>query len=598
MSINRGSGDLMDNRAIIQCLYSLLINKNIEDQNRNYIDVIKDFFYLETERMEQQCHIFLMDINKTIIATYDYEKSKRLEICVNRSIDLQFDETLQKIKLTKIFNLEHEEHIIHLYLYKTSNFNNSYYYLCTLTQNEDDLKYNKLLEKINLYMGKSIQLINKHSNNNDLLMRALDAVNDGISLCDKDGYIKYANNACFNIAGVDKEDLLNKYIGNISKEKPMLLQIIENKKSIIDVEYYLIIKEKTKHLINSGYPIFNEKGDLIGAIDIFRGIERSKKLANTIAGYQAYFTFDNIIGKSRKIEENINLAKVFAQTNENILILGESGTGKELFVQSIHNYSNRREKPFIALNCANFPNELIDSELFGYEEGAFTGARKGGKIGKFELANGGTLFLDELGEMEIHLQAKLLRVLETMCVNRIGANKPISVDVRIIAATNRKLEKLVKEGRFRKDLYYRLKVLCLETPSLRERGDDILLLSEYFIKNFKNKTNRQIKGISDEAKKMLMKHNWPGNIRELENTISRALYISNSEYITTKTLKMAGLKESEYEQIIRKDSIKINKEIILDTLKSTNGNKKRAAEILGISRPTFYKLLKKYELNK
>ncbi|WP_099192697.1 sigma-54 interaction domain-containing protein [Tepidibacter mesophilus] len=587
----------MDNNKIIECLYSLLMNKNVEVQNRNYIDVIKDCFYLETERIEQKGCIFLMDINKTIIAAYDYEESKKLEHCINRSIDLQFDETLQNIKLTKIFKLGDQQHSIYLYLYRTSNFNNTCYYLCTLTQNEDDLKYNKLLEKINLYMDKSIQLINKYSNHNDLLMRALDAVNDGISLCDKDGYIKYANNACYNIAGVDKENLLNKYIGDISKEKPMLLQIVENKKSIIDVEYYLIIKEKTKHLINSGYPIFNEKGDFIGAIDIFRGIERSKKLANTIAGYQAYFTFDDIIGKSKKIEENINLAKVFAQTNENILILGESGTGKELFAQSIHNYSNRREKPFIALNCANFPNELIDSELFGYDEGAFTGARKGGKIGKFELANGGTLFLDELGEMEIHLQAKLLRVLETMCVNRIGANKPISVDVRIIAATNRKLEKLVKDGRFREDLYYRLKVLCLEIPSLRERGNDVLLLSEYFIKNFQNKINRHIKGMSDEAKEVLMKHTWPGNIRELENTISRALYIDNSDYITVTTLKMAGLKECEHEQTIRKDSIKINKKIILDTLKSTNGNKKRASEILGISRPTFYKMLKKYELN-
>ncbi|CAH2213344.1 sigma-54 interaction domain-containing protein [Tepidibacter aestuarii] len=585
----------MNNSTIIECLYSLLINKNVEVQNRNYIDVIKDCFYMEAERIEQQCCIFLMDINKTIIAAYDY--NKRLEHCVNKSIDLQFDETLRKTKLTKTFNLGNQEQSIYLYLYKTSNFNNSYYYLCTLTQNEDYAKYNKLLEKINIYMGKSIQLVNKHSNYNDLLMRALDAVNDGISLCDKDGYIKYANNACYNIAGVDKENLLNKYIGNISKEKPMLLQIIENKKSIIDVEYYLIIKEQTKHLINSGYPIFNEKGDFIGAIDIFRGIERSKKLANTIAGYQAYFTFDNIIGKSKKIEENINLAKVFAETNENILILGESGTGKELFAQSIHNHSNRREKPFIALNCANFPNELIDSELFGYEEGAFTGARKGGKIGKFEVANGGTLFLDELGEMEIHLQAKLLRVLETMCVNRIGANKPISVDVRIIAATNRNLEKLVKEGRFRKDLYYRLKVLCLEIPSLRERGDDVLLLSDYFIKNSQNKINRYIKGISNEAKEMLRKHTWPGNIRELENTISRSLYICNTDYITSNTLKMAGLKELESVQIIRKDSVKINKEIILDTLKSTNGNKKRASEILSISRPTLYKLLKKYELN-
>lgn len=435
-----------------------------------------------------------------------------------------------------------------------------------------------------------------NKNFNDILLKALDSVNDGISFCDKNGYLLYVNNACCEIVGATKDELLNKKVDSLSPDKPMLIEVIEKKKSIIDIEYFWNFKGKKTHLINSGYPIFDENGDIIGAIDIFRSIERSRKLANTIAGHQAFFMFDDIIGESSTLKEVINLAKTFSKSNESILIYGETGTGKELFAQSIHNYSNRRRKPFVALNCANLPNELIDSELFGYEEGAFTGARKGGKPGKFELANGGTLFLDELGEMQIDIQAKLLRVLETMCINRIGGNKPINVDVRIIAATNRNLEEMVENGQFRRDLYYRLKVLCLEIPPLKEREDDILLLADYFLRKLVNKGNKYVKGIDDKAKKILIEHSWKGNIRELENVISRSMFICDGELITEKTLFMAGFKEPQYEEIIKKESVIISKAILINTLNSTKGNKKKTAEILGISRPTLYKFLKKYNL--
>lgn len=431
---------------------------------------------------------------------------------------------------------------------------------------------------------------------NEILLRALDSVSDGISFCDKDGYLLYVNNACCEIVGADKEELLNKKVDSLSPDKPMLIEVIEKKKSIIDIEYFWNFKGKRTHLINSGYPIFDEKGNIIGAIDIFRSIERSRELANTIAGHQAFFMFDDIVGESVNLKEIINLAKTFSKSNESILIFGETGTGKELFAQSIHNYSNRRRKPFVALNCANLPNELIDSELFGYEEGAFTGARKGGKPGKFELANGGTLFLDELGEMQIDIQAKLLRVLETMCINRIGGNKPINVDVRIIAATNKNLEEMVQEGKFRRDLYYRLKVLCLEIPPLRERGEDILLLADYFVKKLVSKGNKYVKGIDNRAKEMLMKHSWQGNIRELENVISRSMLICEGDWITEKTLFMAGFKEPIYENIIKKEPLKISKDILVDILNANRGNKKKTAQILGISRPTLYKFLKKYGL--
>ena len=366
---------------------------------------------------------------------------------------------------------------------------------------------------------------------------------------------------------------------------------------MIDVDYLIRLKDKTVHLINSGYPVFDSTGDVIGAIDIFRNIEHTRELADRLAGYHAVFSFDDIAGESKEIKETINLAKAFAASDENVLITGESGTGKELLAQAIHNYSERNAKPFVALNCANFPNELIDSELFGYDEGAFTGAKKSGKPGKFELADGGTIFLDEIGEMQLHLQSKLLRVLETRCIERIAGNRLIRIDVRIITATNRDLEALMKAGKFRKDLYYRLKVLHLEVPPLKERQGDILLLAEYFVRKLAPKMNKNIQGIRNCAKEILLKHSWSGNIRELENVISMSLFICEDTFLDKKSLIRAGLTKegSKEEQQIRMPA-KISEKILRDAMEKTKGNKKKTAELLGISRPTLYKLLKNINL--
>lgn len=436
----------------------------------------------------------------------------------------------------------------------------------------------------------------RHSKSGDMVLRALDNVNDAISYCDSRGKVKYANKACFEILGTNKEELYNGNLEELTTGKPMLLEILKNKKSIIDVEYFLKYKDRKFHFINSGYPVYSDSGQVIGAIDIFRSIERSRKLANSIAGYQAFFTFGDIQGSSRKMHELVEHAKVFARSDETVLILGESGTGKELIAQSMHNYSDRAEGPFIALNCANFPNELIDSELFGYEEGAFTGAQKGGKQGKFELASGGTIFLDEIGEMQLHLQAKLLRVLETMCVTRIGGNNPVKIDVRVVAATNRRLEELAEAGDFRRDLYYRLKVLLLETPPLRERGEDIILLAEYFIGKIAAKTGKNIARITAGAKEMLLNYSWPGNVRELENAMSRAIFMCVDDEIDEKTLLKGGIRESRYDEVVSRSSVNISRDMLSETMMSMEGNKKKAAEFLGISRPTLYKLLKKYDI--
>lgn len=455
---------------------------------------------------------------------------------------------------------------------------------------------NKLLDKVSNIMKNIFKISQKYSRYGEMVLKALDNVNDSISYCDKDGYVKYANKSCFKVLETNKQELFKKHLSELTIGKPMLLEILKNKKSIVDVEYFIKYNGKKFHFINSGYPVYSDDGKVIGAIDIFRSMERSRRFANNIAGYRAFFTFDDLIGQSIQMLRLIDRGKKFAKSDETILILGESGTGKELIAQSIHNYSSRSKGPFIALNCANFPNELIDSELFGYEEGAFTGARKGGKQGKFELASGGTLFLDEIGEMQIHLQAKLLRVLETMCITRIGGNSQVKLDVRIIAATNRKLERLVEEGKFRRDLYYRLKVLCIVASPLRERKEDIILLARYFIEKISKKSGKRAMDIEDSAIEILLNYSWPGNVRELENLISRIIFLCEGNKITEKTLYDAGMQAQGYDEIIKRNIIKIDKKILTDMMSKMGGNKKKTAEALGISRPTLYKMLKKYDV--
>jgi len=561
---------------------------NNEDNN----EIIDCFNFVAELIGGQEGCLLLTNGKKSILSMYSSEKSADMQADTTfLKINLNLEYGKQKLSFL-IDNLESE---IYIYNSKAFLFCGTDYYIAAFTLREND-KIKQTLENIMVRIEKLLHIVSKHGNNHTQLIQALDAVNDGISLCDSSGQIIYTNNACVSIFGVEKDELINKNVDSVMEEKTMLSQVMKNKKSMIDTEYYFKFKGRSIGLICSGYPVFHEKGYLVGAIDIYRSIERSRILANKITGYHALFTFDDIIGESEKIKETINLAKLYTPGRESILIEGESGTGKELLAQSIHNYSDRRPQPFIALNCANFPNELIDSELFGYDEGAFTGAKKGGKTGKFELADGGTLFLDEIGEMQIHLQAKLLRVLETMCIDRISGTKPIPINVRIITATNRKLEKLVEEGKFRKDLYYRLKVLYLEVPPLRERGDDILLLADYFIGTLGAKMNKMVKALSPEVKEIFMKNPWNGNIRELENTISRLLFLCDEDYIDIATLEKAGIVDMEYTEIKESKSVKVNKTILQETLRSTGGNMKKTAESLGVSRPTLYKLVKKYGL--
>jgi DNA-binding NtrC family response regulator len=305
------------------------------------------------------------------------------------------------------------------------------------------------------------------------------------------------------------------------------------------------------------------------------------------------FDFGNILGKSKGMKDIFKVVKQIADSKSTVLIMGESGTGKELISRAIHYNSNRKNYPFVTINCAAIPETLIESELFGHEKGAFTNAIEK-KLGRFEVAHQGTLFLDEIGELSLTTQAKILRFLEEKEFNRVGGSKTIKVDVRLITATNKDLNQMIKKGGFREDLYYRINVVPIVIPPLRERKEDIPILIDHFINKFSVENNKNVKGINKEALEFLMQYEWPGNVRELENLIERVIALTSNEYIPANELpysfknipKINGLKESVLDGKVSflQAEEEFEKEVILDALKRTNYIQSHAAEILGISR--------------
>ncbi|MCK8816624.1 sigma 54-interacting transcriptional regulator [Natroniella sulfidigena] len=320
---------------------------------------------------------------------------------------------------------------------------------------------------------------------------------------------------------------------------------------------------------------------------------------------QTKYLFKDIKGKSVEMKEAKVKAQQAAQTKSTILILGESGTGKEMFAHAIHNASQRRDEPFIKINCAAITESLLESELFGYEEGAFTGAKRGGKPGKFELADGGTIFLDEVGDMPLQMQAKLLRVLQEGEIERVGGNKTITIDLRVIAATNRDLKQMVKDGDFREDLYYRLNVITIKTPALRSRIEDLPGIIDHIINKLTVEQRMPRKSFSKEALNRLMQHDWPGNVRELENVIVQTFSLTYEEMIEVEHLPNYLLQgENQASPLIREGEVKslaqltsqVEKQAIKKALEATNWNKKQTAELLQISRSTLYQKIDKYNI--
>ncbi len=383
-----------------------------------------------------------------------------------------------------------------------------------------------------------------------------------------------------------------------------LLDELKNKigvrSEIIVVTAYGSIEDAIKAIKKGAYHYLTKPFEPSEVIILIEKIKKEKEKEKALKE-ELLKPFPEIVGKSKKFLDALNLAKKVAEEDITVLLIGESGTGKEVFARFIHLNSKRKEGPFIAINCAAIPRELLENELFGSEKGAFTGAYKT-KIGKFEIADGGTLFLDEIAELPLDLQAKLLRAIEYKEIERLGGLKPIKVDPRIIAATNRDLKKLVEKGEFREDLYYRIAVFPIHLPALRERKEDILLIAENYIKKLERKLGKELI-LEDRTKEILLSYDYPGNIRELENMLERAAILTDDGIIKPEDLFITEREERRKEKEIRnlkdyleKEMERIEKEVISKVIKDSNGNISEAARILGISRKTLYEKIKKYDI--
>ncbi|KRU24552.1 Fis family sigma54 specific transcriptional regulator [Clostridium sporogenes] len=431
----------------------------------------------------------------------------------------------------------------------------------------------------------------------------VDSISSGIYVVDFRGKIKTINKAACNILGIEDKDVLDKNVENILPNWHHIFERIKNGKPYEDKEAVLNDKLIKGRYNVSATPIQIEN-KIIGMVIVFKEIKTVLDLVNKYSGMRAVYNFEDIIGESKEIKKVINYAKSISSSPSTVLIEGESGTGKELLAQSIHNYGDRRENSFIALNCGAIPKSLIESELFGYEDGAFTGARRGGHAGKFELANGGTLFLDEIGEMPLDMQVSLLRVLQEGYVTRVGGDKVIPVDVRIIAATNKDLKKEVEKGTFRQDLYYRLSVIPIKLPPIRERKGDLPILIKYFFRIKSIKLNKPMPHIKEDIYHNMLQYNWPGNIRELENFIENIVNLrGDSSFMLEEDFKNIEDKHNFHENnigLLYSNKIRtleeIEKEAIINTVNEYNRNMSQSAKALGITRATLYSKLKKYNI--
>ena len=457
----------------------------------------------------------------------------------------------------------------------------------------------------------------------EIIQEAFDNIYEAICICDSKGKVIFWNKGSEKLYGVKGTDIIGRYVKDVFSNA-LCLKVLQEKKPIKNITHEPI---KGKSVLMSAIPIFNDNNDMVAVVTTDRDItevvnlsealkrekERSKYYENEYKRQLANeFKFSEVIGKSRKIMEAIALAQKVSASKVNIMITGESGTGKEVFARAIHEASGRKGK-MIAVNCSAIPEHLFESELFGYETGAFTGASKNGKVGKFELANNGTLFLDEIGDMPLNMQSKLLRVLQDGVISRIGSEKNINADFRIIAATNRNLKEAIKNKEFRSDLFYRLAVVQVELPPLRERKEDIIEFARFFIRDVANREGIHIENMDGEIFRILEEYEWQGNIRELKNVIHRIVILSENGQLSkndiphyilekynekTSEAFMDEIHFIENKNPYALDSVvkEIEIKMITKAMKVCKGNKAEAAKLLNIKRSTLYYKLSLYNI--
>jgi transcriptional regulator with PAS, ATPase and Fis domain len=436
----------------------------------------------------------------------------------------------------------------------------------------------------------------------------LDNVPEPTFVVNKEGIITFFNKAYEALLGLAREEVLGKHVTQIlpNTRIPVVLKTGEPELGeLMDIRGVDAIVQRIP---------LTSRGVIVGAAArvLFRDVSELKQLMQKVSQLQvqiehyerelrqiwsAHYTLDDIIGKSEPLRRVKALVARIAQSDSNVLILGESGVGKELFAHALHAASFRRRHPFICVNCAAIPKDLVEAELFGYEAGAFTGAQKGGKPGKFELADKGCLLLDEIGDMPLSVQAKILRVLESREVERVGGTKPKAIDVRVVAATNRNLKAMVADGLFRQDLYYRLNVVTITVPPLRECAEDIPLLVDHFLKKLQRERGLQRKEMDVKTLSILQSYHWPGNVRELSNAIEYLMNTVAEPVIRGGDLPLhfTGYKVRQNTSL-NQNLDDFEKELVCQALSKVRGNRKRAASVLGIHRSTLYDKLAKHGL--
>jgi transcriptional regulator with PAS, ATPase and Fis domain len=451
-----------------------------------------------------------------------------------------------------------------------------------------DLKHQRQIAELNekLEFGKNL----------------IQSMYSGFIILSPDLTVLNANHLACELLGTTEDKLIGGKLTDFVLSKLLIAQVFTTGQAIEERDTHIKLADRNIHIVKTAVPIFGENGRVIAALDHFREVKQERRLTSATSNTGATFTFDDIVYDSPAMSEVISLGKIAADNSLSVLISGESGTGKELFAHAIHLASSRRDLPFIVIDCASIPSNLVASELFGYMEGAFTGGKKGGMPGKFELANGGTVFLDELGELPLEIQPQFLRVLQNRELRRLGGKEMIPVDVRVIAATNRDLSLEIAMGNFREDLFYRLNVLPLNIAPLRERPNDVLLLAKHFLVKYGRPLNKYHLTLSDESKEMLLNHTWPGNVRELENMNSLAVHLSHSviepchlrfpSRRDSKSLSplVISTKNEGFERAPHFSSIKdIEEKAFRDTIAACGGNISKAAKKLGVARSTVYK---------
>jgi len=480
--------------------------------------------------------------------------------------------------------------------------------ICVKMQNMDDAKKETLKRQLcsieEVITVNEIDLLNYEENERKLLA-ILDSVDEGIMVINKKFQIDIFNNYCEKVFHCKKEEAIGIDIRNLIGQDAPAIKLINSGLKYDNVEVKVETERGEVHYLTTGRPIVDDNNITIGAVASIKDIHKAIEIANVIAG-TTEGAFKEIVGNSIKIEKVKRMVETVAKSDSTILFRGESGTGKELFAKAIQSLSSRKNSPFITVSCAALPDNLIESELFGYEKGSFTGAMNSGKEGLFKEADGGTLFLDEIGELSIVLQAKLLRVLQEGVIRKIGSTKEENINVRIIAATNRNLEEMIQHGKFREDLYYRINVIPIIIPPLRDRLEDIPSLVTLFISKFNKRLNKEIKGAELSFIDKLLAYNWPGNIRELQNVIERAMNLCDGKYISSQYLIMdigvASKVENKIDLDVHKalklkEVVEICEKQAIITALSKNKSLRKTAKELGVSHTTIINKIKKYEIH-